>query len=59
MKDVYNWVQPLLFVGSRTIELLNSLLKHGENATGQIAGFEPVGERVREKILPRALFVHF
>jgi hypothetical protein len=59
MKDLHSWVQPLLIVASRLIELLELLLKHGENATGQIAGFDPVGERVREKILPGALFVHF
>jgi hypothetical protein len=59
MKDLHSWVQPLLIVPSRIIELLELLLKHGENATGQIAGFEPVGERVREKILPGAPFVHF
>jgi hypothetical protein len=34
-------------------------LKHGENAASRIAGFKPVNERVREKIVLRALFVCF
>jgi hypothetical protein len=51
MKDTDSWVQPLRVVVLRLIEFLDLLLKHGANATGRIAGFEPVSERVREKIL--------
>jgi hypothetical protein len=32
-------------------------LKHGENAASRVAGFDPVSERVREKILLCAFFV--
>ena len=35
------------------------LLKHGENTTSRIAGFETVDERVREKIFLCAFFVRF
>ena len=35
------------------------LLEHGENATGRIAGLEPVGEWVLKKILLCALLVRF
>ena len=59
MGDVHSWVQPLLIVALRLIELLDLLLKHGENAASRIAGFEPVSERVREKILLCAFFVRF
>jgi len=34
-------------------------LKHGEHAAGRIAGFEPVSERVRGKIVLGAFFVRF
>ena len=46
MKDVHSWVQPLRITASRLIELLDLLLKHGENAAGRIAGLEPVCEWV-------------
>ena len=59
MKDVHSWVEPLRVVGLRLIELLDKLLKHGENAASRIAGFEPVSERVGEKIVPCAFFVRF
>jgi hypothetical protein len=59
MKDVHSWVQPLRVVALRLIEFLDLLLKHGENAVGRIAGFEPVSERVCEKILLCAFFVRF
>jgi hypothetical protein len=59
MKDVHSWVQPLRIAALRPIELLDLLLKHGENAASRIAGFEPVSERVREKILLCAFFVRF
>ena len=49
MKDVHRWVQPLR-MRLIEIELLNLLLKNGENAASRVAGFEPVSERVREKI---------
>jgi len=35
------------------------LSKHGKNAASRIAGFEPVGERVREKIVLCACFIPF
>ena len=41
------------------IKLLDILLKHGESAAGGIAGFELVGERVRERIHLGTFFVHF
>jgi hypothetical protein len=59
MEDVHSWVQPLRIAALRVIELLDLLLKHGENTARRIAAFEPVGERVREKIVLRALFVRF
>jgi hypothetical protein len=43
----------------RIVEHLNLLLKHDEKAASRIAGFEPVSERVREKIFLRAFFVRF
>ena len=57
MKDIHSWVQPLRVVALRLIELLDLLLKHGENAASRIAGFEPVSEWVRKKIVLRAFFV--
>jgi hypothetical protein len=35
------------------------LLKHGANAASRIAGFEPVSERVREKIVLCAFLYAF
>ena len=59
MKDVHSRVQPLQVVGLGLIKLLEVLLKHGENAASRIAGFEPVGERVRERIDLGTFFVRF
>jgi hypothetical protein len=59
MKDAHSWVQPLRIAALRLVELLDLLLKHGENAASRIAGLEPVSERVRERILLRAFFVRF
>ena len=62
MKDVHSWVQPLrqpFIAALRLVELLDLLLKHGENATRRIAGLEPVSESVPKEILLRALFVCF
>jgi hypothetical protein len=59
MKDVHRWVQPLRTAALRLIELLDLLLKHGENAARRIAGLEPVSEWVLKKILLCALFVCF
>ena len=59
MKDVHGWVQPLQVAALGRIKLLDILLKHGENAAGGIAGFEPVGEWVRERIDLGTLFVRF
>jgi hypothetical protein len=41
------------------IKLLDMVFKHGENVASGIAGFEPVSERVRERIHLGALFVRF
>jgi hypothetical protein len=41
------------------MELLDLLLKHGENAARRIASLEPVSEWVRKKILLCAFFVRF
>ena len=57
MKDIHSWAQPLHDVALRLIELLDLLSKNGKNAAGCITGFEPVGERVREKIVLCAFFV--
>ena len=57
MKDVHSWVEPFRVVTLRVIEFLDLLLKHGENAARRIAGFEPVGERVLEKIILCAFLV--
>jgi hypothetical protein len=59
MNDIHSWVQPLCVVALRLIELLELLLKYGEHAASRIAGSEPVGERVREKIVLGAFFVRF
>jgi hypothetical protein len=59
MEDVHGWVQPLRIAALRLIELLDLLLKHGKDAASRIAGFEPVGKRVREKIVLCAFFVRF
>ena len=59
MKDVHSRVQPLQVVGLGLIKLLDVLLKHGENAASGIARFEPVGERVRERIDLGTFFVRF
>ena len=56
-KDVYSWVEPLGIAALRLIELLDLLLKHGEDGGRRIAGLEPVSERVLEKIVVGALFV--
>jgi hypothetical protein len=59
MKDVHSWVEPLRIAALRLIELLDLLLKHGENAARRTAGLEPVSEWVLKKILLCALFVCF
>jgi len=57
MKDVHSWVQPRRIAALGLIELLDLLLEHGENGASRTAGFKPVGEWVREKILFRAFFI--
>ena len=59
MKDVHSWVQPLRVAALKFIEFLDLFLKHSEHAGSRIAGFEPVSERVCEKIVLRALLVRF
>jgi len=58
MKDVHSWAQPL-GIALRLIELLDLLLKHGENAGRRIAGLKPASEWVLKKIMLCALFVCF
>ena len=43
----------------RLVELLDLLFKDGENAIRRITAFEPVSERVGEKIVLRAIFICF
>ena len=57
MKNGHSWDQPLRLAELRPIELLDLLLKYGENAAGRIAGLEPVSEWVLEKIVLCAHFV--
>ena len=59
MKDVHYWVQPLRIAALRLIELLDLLLKNGEDAARRIAGLEPVSEWVLKEILLGALLVSF
>jgi hypothetical protein len=59
MKDVHSWDQPLRIAALRLIELLDLLLKHGENAARRIAGLEPVSEWVLKEIVLCALLVRF
>ena len=59
MKDVHSWIEPVVIAALRLIELLDLLLKHGENGARGIAGFEPGGEWVREKVILGACFVRF
>ena len=56
-KDVYSWVEPLGIAALRLIELLDLLLKHGENAGRRIAGLESVSEWMLKKIVLGTLFV--
>jgi hypothetical protein len=59
MKDVHSLVQPLRIAALRLVELLDLLLKHGENAARRIAGLEPVCEWVFKEIILCALLVRF
>jgi len=59
MKDVHSWVEPFRVVALRLVELLDLLLKHGENAARRIASLEPGSEWVLKEIILRALFVYF
>ena len=52
-------MQPLQVGALGLIKLLDILLKHGESAAGGTAGFEPVGEGVRERIRLGTFFVRF
>jgi hypothetical protein len=54
IEDIDGRVQPFgqpFIVILRSIELLNLLLKHNENATGRVAGLELGGEWVGKKVL--------
>ena len=59
MKNVHSWVQPLRIAALRLIELLDLLLKHGENVARRIARLKPVSEWVLKEILLCALLVRF
>ena len=62
MKNLHSWIQPfhkLSVAVLRLIEIVDLLLKHFENATGRITGFELVSEWVPEKIFLCAFFVLF
>jgi hypothetical protein len=59
MKDVHSWIQPPRIAALRLIELLDLLLKHGENAARRIAGLEPACEWVLKEILLCVLLVRF
>ena len=58
-KNIYSWIQPLGIAALRLIELLDLLLKDGEDGGRQIAGLEPVSEWVLKMIVLGALFVFF
>ena len=58
MKDVHSWAEPLGIAALRLIELLDLLLKNGENAARRITGLEAVGEWVLKKIIFCALLVY-
>ena len=59
MKDVHSGLQPFHIAALRLIVLLDLLLEHGKNVASRIAGLEPVGERVRERIHLGPFFVRF
>ena len=62
MKNVHSWIQPFhqpLIAALRLIELLDLLLKHGENAARRIASLEPISEWVLKKVLLCAFLVRF
>jgi hypothetical protein len=59
MKDVHSGLQPFRIAALRLIVLLDLFSKHRENVAGRIAGFEPVGERVLERIHLGPFFVRF
>jgi hypothetical protein len=59
MKNVHSWVQPLRIAALRLIELLDLLLKHGENVARRIARLKPVSKWVLKEILLCALLVRF
>ena len=59
MKDVYSRAEPLSIVALGIIELLELLLKHGENAARRIAGLESASEWVLKEIALCALVVRF
>ena len=53
---MHSWVQPR-HVGM--LGLLGLLLKYSENTSRRITGFEPVSERVHERVHLGAFFVCF
>jgi hypothetical protein len=59
MKDIHSWVQPLRITALRLIELLDLILKQGENAARRIAGLKTASEWVLKEILLCANVVRF
>jgi len=62
IQDIHGWIEPVcqpLVAAPRTIEVLDLLLKHGENGGWRIAGLELGGEWMGEKIFLCLFFVRF
>jgi hypothetical protein len=62
IEDIHGGIQPFgePFIATlRSIEILDLLLKHSENAAWGIAGLELGGEWVGKKVLFRASFICF
>ena len=59
MKDVYSRAEPLAIAALGVIELLELLLKHGENAARGVTGLEAASEWVLKEIALCALVVCF
>ena len=59
MKDVYSRAEPLGIAALGVIELLELLLKHGENAARGVAGLEAASEWVLKEIALCSLVVRF
>ena len=61
-EDIHGRVEPfcqVFLAGSGLIELLDLLLKQGENGGGRVAGLKLGCERMCKEVLFRMIFVHF